>query len=154
MPYVQGKPIPDIFATRDDHIHKSMKRPIASAYAMSTLVSYEPYVKSTLELYFARLDELFANTGRDFDFGLWIQFFAWDVLTEITFSKRLGFIEKGSDISQIMENNWAYFVRTAPVRLELRTAWGSSTDNRLGNPDAVAGLFLEEEPAHPGGYNP
>jgi hypothetical protein len=115
MPYVRGKPIPDVFATRDEDLHKSMKRPIASAYAMSTLVSFEPYVKSTMELYFARLDELFVKTGRTFDFGHWIHLFAWDVVGELTFSRRLGFLDKGGDVSHIMENNWKYFLRTAPV---------------------------------------
>lgn len=127
MPYVRGKPIPDVFATRDETIHRNMKRPIASAYAMSTLVSFERYVKSTMELYFARLDELFVNStstgtggGRAFDFGHWIHLFAWDVIGEITFSRRLGFLEKGGDVSRIMENNWKYFLRTAPVGHSLK----------------------------------
>ncbi|KAL4940291.1 hypothetical protein BDV06DRAFT_213603 [Aspergillus oleicola] len=115
MPYVRGKSIPDVFATRDEHIHRTMKQPIAAIYSMSNLVSFEPYVKSTIEYFFARLDELYVSTGETCNFGLWLHLLASDVMGEITFSRRLGFLETGGDMEGVMESNWRFFVKAAPA---------------------------------------
>ena len=117
MPYVRGKSIPDVFATRDETVHRMMKRPIANIYSMSNLVSFEPYVNSTMRYFFERLDELFVDQGKAFDFGHWLHLFAFDVMGELTFSKRLGFLENGGDIEGLLANNWDYFRQAAPVRL-------------------------------------
>lgn len=116
MPYVRGKSIPDVFATRNEHIHRTMKQPIAAIYSMSNLVSFEPYVKSTIEYFFSRLDSLFVETSKVCNFGLWLHLFASDVMGEITFSRRLGFLETGGDMENVMANNWKFFVQAAPVR--------------------------------------
>jgi len=34
---------------------------------------------------------------------------------EVTFSRRLGFLERGGDIDGVMENNWKYFRAVAAV---------------------------------------
>ncbi|KAL4777218.1 cytochrome P450 [Aspergillus nidulans var. acristatus] len=115
MPYVRGKSIPDVFATRDEHIHRTMKQPIAAIYSMSNLVSFEPYVNSTIEYFFSRLDTLFVQTGKVCNFGLWLHLFASDVMGEITFSRRLGFLETGGDMENVMANNWKFFVQAAPA---------------------------------------
>ncbi|KAL4783817.1 cytochrome P450 [Aspergillus varians] len=115
IPYVKGKKIPDVFGTRDEHLHRVMKQPIAAIYSMSNLVSFEPYVKSTIECFFSRLDMLYVATGDVCNFGLWLHLFASDVMGEITFSRRLGFLETGGDMENVMENNWKYFVQAAPA---------------------------------------
>ena len=115
MPYVRGKSIPDVFATRDENVHRMMKRPIANIYSMSNLVSFEPYVDSTMGYFFERLEELFVDKGRKLDLGHWLQLFAFDVMGEMTFSKRFGFLEKGGDIEGLLANIWDYFCQAAPV---------------------------------------
>ena len=92
-----------------------MKQPIAAIYSMSNLVSFEPYVDSTMTVFFQRLDDLFVKTAATCDLGEWVQFFAFDVMGEITFSKRLGFLETGEDVSNIIGNLWKYFKKAAPV---------------------------------------
>ncbi|KAA6412416.1 MAG: pisatin demethylase [Lasallia pustulata] len=115
MPYVRGKSIPDVFATRDETVHRTMKRPIANIYSMSNLVSFEPYVDSTMRYFFERLEELFVDQWKAFDFGHWLHLFAFDVMGELTFSKRLGFLENGGDIDGLLANNWNYFRQAAPA---------------------------------------
>ncbi|KAJ0426711.1 cytochrome P450 [Aspergillus carlsbadensis] len=115
MPYVHGKPIDDVFATRSEATHRAMKQPIAAIYSMSNLVSFEPYVQSTIEYFFTRLDELYVRTGETCDFALWLHLFAADVMGEITFSKRLGFLETGGDMEGVMRENWAFFTGAAPI---------------------------------------
>lgn len=42
--------------------------------------------------------------------------FAFDVIGEITFSHRLGFLEQGRDVDGIMANIWNTFRQTSLVR--------------------------------------
>ena len=107
--YVKGKAIPGLFATQDENIHRLLKRPIAGMYSMTSLVSYEPMVDSTIKTFFKQLDTRFVNAGKACNLHDWLQMFAFDVIGEITFSKRLGFLEQGRDIDGIMENSWRYF---------------------------------------------
>ena len=96
-----------------------MRRPIANLYSVANLTNFEPLVFSTMQRFFARLDELFTDSGRELDFCQWLQFFTFDVMGEVTFSRRLGFLEKGGDVEEVMENNWKYFRMAAPVSVSL-----------------------------------
>ena len=107
--YVKGKAIPGLFATQDENIHRLLKRPIAGMYSMTSLVSYEPHVDSTIRAFFNELDIRFVRTGEVCNLHDWLQMFAFDVIGEITFSKRFGFLEQGKDIEGIMGSSWRYF---------------------------------------------
>ena len=98
-------------------MHRMLKRPIAGIYTMSNLVSFEPYVDQTVSFFFAQLDKRFVQTGDICDLGTWLQMFAFDVMGELTFSKRLGFLERAEDVDGIMGSIWHYFQKTAPVSL-------------------------------------
>ena len=100
MPPYKGQFTPSLFTTRDEEYHAKHRRPIASAYSMSTLVEVEPLIDSTTSLFMRRLDE-FAAEGQMFDLGLWLQMFAFDVIGEVVFSKKLGFLETRSDVDGI-----------------------------------------------------
>ncbi|KAK0665927.1 cytochrome P450 [Cercophora samala] len=114
MPRMKGGKIPDVFATRDEDLHRRMRRPVANLYSIANLTKFEPLVVSTIEYFFSRLDELFSDKGRDFNLSDWLQLFTFDIMGEVTFSRRLGFLEKGGDIDGVMENNWKYFRDVAP----------------------------------------
>lgn len=115
LPFSKGKVMPGMFATQDENLHRFLKRPIASIYSMSNLVTFEKYVDSTMQIFFEQLDQRFVQTGLVCDYGLWIQMFAFDVIGEITFSKRLGFLERAEDVDGIMAGTWNHFTYTAPV---------------------------------------
>ncbi|CAJ2505230.1 Uu.00g126240.m01.CDS01 [Anthostomella pinea] len=113
-----GKPIPGIFGTQDEEIHRALKKPVAGAYSMSTLVKFEPYVDTTMGVFSDELRARFAgsNDGRAAcDLGQWLQMFAFDVIGELTFSKRLGFLESGNDVNGVMAGIWKMFQETALV---------------------------------------
>lgn len=82
---------------------------------MSKVVSFEPQVDSTMQYFFKRLDDLFADKNQTCNLAFWLQAFAFDVIGEITFSKRIGFLEKGEDIDGIMGSIWKYFTAASPV---------------------------------------
>ena len=91
-----GKVVPTIFSTRDESVHEIMKRPIAQVYVMSNLKTYEPLVESTESLLISKLEKL-ADEGRTSDLGTWVHWFATDVILEMTFGKRFGFLEREED---------------------------------------------------------
>lgn len=69
---------------------------------MTSLVSYEPLVDSTLDVFLDQTQKLFASTGSVCNFGQWLQYFAFDVIGDLTWSKRLGFVEKNEDVDGII----------------------------------------------------
>jgi hypothetical protein len=61
-------------------------------------------VDSTTAAFFTRLDELATNPKQSVDFGAWLQYYVFDVIGELTFSNRLGFLERGSDVEGVIES--------------------------------------------------
>lgn len=95
-----------MFNTTDEAYHAKLRRAVSSAYAMSTLVQFEPFVDSTTTALLAQLTERYADRQDSIcDFGEWLQLYAFDVIGELTFSKRLGFVDQGVDIENIISNN-------------------------------------------------
>ncbi|KAM0207474.1 hypothetical protein ACHAQD_012041 [Fusarium lateritium] len=96
-----------MFNTDNDRYHARLRRSVSNAYAMSTLVTFEPFVDSASTEFIKQLKLRFAdrpdNAGAC-DFGAWLQFYAFDVIGELTFSKRLGFVERGVDIDNIIRD--------------------------------------------------
>ncbi|KAK2627085.1 hypothetical protein QTJ16_003051 [Diplocarpon rosae] len=82
---------------------------------MSTLIQYEPFVDSTTELFLNRTAELFASPGVGCDFARWLQFYAFDVIGEMTYSKRHGFLERNEDVDGIVNYLAKLFNYVAPV---------------------------------------
>ena len=68
--------MPGLFATQDESLHRMLKKPIASVYSMTTLVSFEPFVDSTISVFFEQLDKRFVETSTVCDWGVWLQYFA------------------------------------------------------------------------------
>lgn len=96
----QGKAIPTVFSVRDEKRHKGLKRPVANAYSMSTLVELEPMTDDCIEILQRKLDGM---QGKDFDLGEWLQWYSFDVITSVTFSNCMGFMEQERDIQGIIE---------------------------------------------------
>jgi hypothetical protein len=100
---------------------------------MSTLIQYEPFVDSTTELFLSQTDKLYAETGAGCDFSRWLQFYAFDVIGEMTYSKRHGFLEENKDIDGIIKYLGGLFDYVAPVRLTPIYKYELITDtNKIG----------------------
>jgi len=109
---VNGRRAASLVAMTNESDHAKSKRQIAHAYSLSTLVEFEPLVDSTTEILLAHLDSHFAQRGESCDLGRWLQYYAFDVIGELTFSKRLGFIDTGEDVGSIIHSigkNFEYF---------------------------------------------
>ncbi|CAL5867508.1 uncharacterized protein PFLUO_LOCUS1727 [Penicillium psychrofluorescens] len=97
----KGRPTPTLFTTTDEDFHAAIKKPISAAYSMSTLTEFEPFVDKTIHTFFAQLDEFVARK-KVCDIASWLQYYAFDVIGELTFGKPLGFLERGGDVDGII----------------------------------------------------
>ena len=50
----------------------------------------------------SRLDE-WATTEKPIDLGMWLQYYAFDVVGEVTFAQKLGFLDTGGDVDDMMK---------------------------------------------------
>ncbi|KAF9761172.1 hypothetical protein IL306_003931 [Fusarium sp. DS 682] len=81
--------------------HAHDRKQYQSTYSMSSLVNYEAFVDECAELLKNRLSELCA-AGQAFDLHHWLQCYAFDVIGMITYGKRLGFLDKGEDVGNVI----------------------------------------------------
>ena len=91
--------ISTIFSVRDETAHKAIKRPVANAYSMSTMRELEPMNDACSEIFLQKLQSM---VGTNVDLGKWLHWYAFDVISSITFSKRLGFMEQETDIGGVI----------------------------------------------------
>jgi hypothetical protein len=93
---------------------------------MSALIQYEPFVDSTTELFLSQTEKLYVSTQQACNFSRWLQFYAFDVIGEMTYSKRHGFLEENRDIEGIIDYVAWFFDYAGPVRILL----GAQTKSR------------------------
>lgn len=107
----QGHRTFDLFGERDEKVHGKQRRLVSNIYSLDQLKKMEPYVDNTLTLFLNRLEEVRKQGA--IDMGKWAQMFAFgktrvidlcmklitplDVIGEVTFSRRFGFLAAGKD---------------------------------------------------------
>jgi cytochrome P450 len=111
----KGRPIYSLFSTTDEGYHAKYRRCVNSAFSMSSLVNYEPLVDSTTDAFIEQTQKRYLETGKTCDFAQWLQFFAFDVIGDLTWSKRLGFVEKNEDVDGIVEFIGRFLAYAGPV---------------------------------------
>lgn len=70
---------------------------------MNSIVELDAYVQRPVDLLLARMDK-FAESGKSMNFSDWMQWFAFDVMGEISFSKQFGFLEQSKDIDHTLQS--------------------------------------------------
>ena len=115
MPYTKKGALPAVFNTRDETLHKQLKNPIAPIFSLSNTVTFEVFVDEVLRVFFLELNKRYVEPHKTVDLGDWLQYFAFDVMGTLTFSKRYGFLEKGRDVNGMLGTIWEFMVKAAPV---------------------------------------
>lgn len=114
-----GRRLASLFSTTDNDFHAQFRRCVNAAFSMSALVQYEPFVDNTTKIFLNLTEKLFAREEKACDFTTWLQFYAFDVIGEITYSKRHGFLQKNEDVEGIVAYLGRLFLYVAPVSTEL-----------------------------------
>ncbi|KAK9381370.1 cytochrome P450 [Kockiozyma suomiensis] len=91
------RPQMNLFSTTDPVYHRKQKKLVANAFAMSSLLEMESAVDSCSQLFMQNLHRMSA-TGAAIDLGTWMQYYAFDVVGEVCFAQKLGFLETGGDV--------------------------------------------------------
>ncbi|KAL2059856.1 hypothetical protein VTL71DRAFT_10011 [Oculimacula yallundae] len=101
-PHIDGAPLDSIFSTKSQSRHRSLKSGVAQKYSLSSLIRLEPLIDEVTQS-FTRHIRRHANESSSVDLGEWLQFYAFDVIGAITFSKTFGFSETGRDFNGVIE---------------------------------------------------
>lgn len=89
---------PDIFTETNEHAHSVKKRYASNAYSMAAMQGLSEYIEDTQRLLLSKLDAKCTTKEQACDLGDWLHFFAFDVLGEVAFSRKFGFLESGYDL--------------------------------------------------------
>ncbi|GAB1203804.1 hypothetical protein APSETT445_002444 [Aspergillus pseudonomiae] len=92
----------NIFTVRDNEDHKDRRRKVASLYTMSAMVAYEDAVDRMTTLCIKKMNELAANR-KLVSIPKFMQFYAFDVIGEITFDQNFGMMENMGDTQGIIK---------------------------------------------------
>jgi hypothetical protein len=76
----KGEVVHNVSSTMDEDEHARLRRPLAHAYALTTLVDYEPLVDSTTQVFMEHMRERFVRPGKVCDLAKWLQMYAFDVM--------------------------------------------------------------------------
>ncbi|KAL2855945.1 cytochrome P450 family protein [Aspergillus pseudoustus] len=84
----------DLTAERDEALHRMERRLVQRAYSMDALKSHEDYVTTSINKW---IDRMMGLTGNAINIGHWLQLYAIDTITAITFSTPFDFVTAGAD---------------------------------------------------------
>jgi cytochrome P450 len=97
-------PSPDrwtLFPDQDIKRHAETRKKFQNLYSMSSLVSYERYIDECVEIFLQRMAS-FSSSSESIDMAHWFQCYAFDVMGDITYSERFGFLDNGEDIGGLL----------------------------------------------------
>ncbi|KAF7587380.1 hypothetical protein BBP40_007346 [Aspergillus hancockii] len=86
----------NIFTIQDNELHKDRRRKISPLYTMSSMVSYEKAVDEMTDVCIRKMYQ-FAEEYRLIEIPHWMQYYAFDVIGEITFNKSFDMMENEGD---------------------------------------------------------
>lgn len=90
---------PDIFTETREDVHARKKRVANVPYSMGAMQQLTPFIDDTIEFLITRLNQ----SGGKVDLGDWLHYFAFDVLGEVAFSRKFGFLDEGIDVEHAIK---------------------------------------------------
>ena len=111
----KGERLPSLFSTTDEAFHAQLRRSVNNAFSMSALVQYEAGVDLITERFLDQTNNLYAFRQISCDFAQWLQYYAFDVIGQITYSKSHGFVDRNEDVDGMVGYLGKLFSYVAPV---------------------------------------
>ncbi|KAK0634755.1 cytochrome P450 [Bombardia bombarda] len=94
---VDGKIEYHMFSEVNNVEHARLKRPIVRHFSVPAVLVTEPHMDKVILDFINHLQKQFVEPAKVCEFGEWIAYYAWDFLGIVTFSKKFGYMEKGTD---------------------------------------------------------
>ena len=109
-PFYQPFAVPNssynnLMSERDPKKYGPMRSHVASAFALTNIIKNESVIDEVIALFERRLDE-FSQHRKPLELGKWLHFLTYDLLGEIMFSNRFGFLDEGRDVGRSISNNF------------------------------------------------
>jgi hypothetical protein len=98
------KHAPDIFTEVREWKHAQMKRYAVTPYSLAQMQKRSEPIESMIMDLISHLDKYAVPEQRDCNLGNLLHYFAFDVLGEVAFSRRFGFLEQEVDIEGSIKN--------------------------------------------------
>lgn len=101
----KGKCAHTLFSSTDPTWHKNVRRAMNPFFTRTAVFTYEPFIERTIQAFLTEIDYRFVDKGGSqgvIDFHTWLSFFTFDVISDLTYSKRHGFISQAKDIHGII----------------------------------------------------
>ncbi|KAI9035581.1 cytochrome P450 [Aspergillus affinis] len=96
------RPQMNLFSTRDERFHRDQKRPIASAFSMTAMLEIEPAVDSCTDIFLTQIRKTI-DAQEPIDLATWLQYYAFDVVGEMCFAQKFGFLQQGRDVDGMIK---------------------------------------------------
>ncbi|KAF2008784.1 cytochrome P450 [Aaosphaeria arxii CBS 175.79] len=146
----------NIFALMDAKVHKERRRKIANLYSMSIMISYEVAVDRMTEVCMRKLSE-FASKKGQISMPQFMQYYAFDVIGEITFNKSFNMMEAEGDKTGMIKgihgaNSYMAHIGLVP---DLHP-WIQRLQSIMGNQQGTNALLkftFDQMEVHKGGNN-
>lgn len=91
---------PELFSAKDEQFHASRRRIVSHIYSMSNVVRSEHSIDLCSRVLLGAMRET-AENGAPTNIAVWIRWYSFDIIGELFFSRRFGFLEKRED-----RNGW------------------------------------------------
>ena len=101
----KGKCAHTLFSSTDPTWHKKVRRAMNAFFTRTAVLDYEPFVESSIQVFTTELDRRFVDKDGSqgvIDFHTWLHYFAFDVISDLTYSKRHGFMSRAEDVHGIL----------------------------------------------------
>ncbi|KAJ5263386.1 cytochrome P450 [Penicillium angulare] len=100
-----GIRLKNLFSHQDEQWHLTYIRPVKGLYSIAKSQDFEPAMDVTINLFIEKMEERFMKPGKACDIADYISYLAWDLMSQVTFSKDLGMLETGCDTHKLMETS-------------------------------------------------
>ncbi|KAL9069682.1 MAG: hypothetical protein Q9161_005383 [Pseudevernia consocians] len=96
----KGQSAHTLFSSADIPWHNALRKAINPAFTATVSVGYEPLVDESIGVYLQQLDARFAGkkgSAGSFDLAEWMLYYTFDVIGDLTYGSRHGFLETAAD---------------------------------------------------------
>ena len=104
-PVSRGEWAHTLFSSPDQNWHRNVRRAMSAFFTQTAVFEYEPLIDNTVDTFLKELEHRFGkDDGNEtsLDVYTWISYFTFDVMSELTYSKRHGFIARNEDVHGII----------------------------------------------------
>jgi cytochrome P450 len=99
----KGQPLPMLISAIDAKLHAKLRRPVAGAYSLTTLLQSEDVADECINKLIQGLATKHASSNEACSLDRWMHFLAFDFIGLATFSKPFGFLDKGADVNNMIK---------------------------------------------------